>query len=61
MTALSPSMLAACPPAIFRPHFSEVYGVEVSPTFISQVTNAVMEERNNLIKVTNKDTAYYAV
>lgn len=25
-------------------HFTEVYGVEVSPTFISQVTNAVMEE-----------------
>lgn len=25
-------------------HFTEVYGVEVSPTFISQVTNAVMDE-----------------
>ncbi|EKP0309970.1 IS256 family transposase, partial [Aeromonas veronii] len=25
-------------------HFAEVYGVEVSPTFISQVTNAVMDE-----------------
>ncbi len=25
-------------------HFAEVYGVEVSATFISQVTNAVMEE-----------------
>ena len=25
-------------------HFEEAYGVEVSPTFISQVTNAVMDE-----------------
>lgn len=25
-------------------HFTEAYGVEVSPTFISPVTNAVMEE-----------------
>ncbi|AZQ11489.1 IS256 family transposase [Shewanella khirikhana] len=25
-------------------HFQEAYGVEVSPTFISQVTNAVMDE-----------------
>jgi transposase-like protein len=25
-------------------HFQEVYGVEVSPTFVSQVTNSVMEE-----------------
>jgi len=25
-------------------HFTEVYGVDVSPTFISQVTNSVMEE-----------------
>jgi len=25
-------------------HFQDTYGVEVSPTFISQVTNAVMEE-----------------
>ncbi len=25
-------------------HFEDVYGVEVSPTFISQVTNAVMDE-----------------
>lgn len=25
-------------------HFTEVYGVEVSPTFISHVTNAVMDE-----------------
>lgn len=44
MTALSPYMLAACPPAISNPSFTEIYGVEVSPTFISQVTNAVMEE-----------------
>ena len=25
-------------------HFEEAYGVEVSPTFISQVTNAVLDE-----------------
>lgn len=25
-------------------HFEETYGVEVSPTFISQVTNAVLDE-----------------
>ena len=27
-------------------HFEEAYGVEVSPTFISQVTNAVLDEVN---------------